>query len=42
MTEFDTTTPTNNPSFGLPDTSTSANSVSMIALTTVNTLAATI
>ncbi len=42
MTEFETTTPTNNASCGLPDTSTRTNSVSMIALTTVNTLAATI
>ena len=42
ITEFDSTTPTNSASCGLPDTSTSTNSVIMIALTTVKTFAATI
>ncbi len=35
ITEFEITTPTNRPSFGLPEISTSTNRVNMIALTTV-------
>ncbi len=42
MTEFATTTPTNRPSWGLPEMTTSTNSVTMIALTIVKVLATTI